>query len=218
MIKDFIAIVKTQGLARVNRYEVTIPGFPSPNTNGARDMTTLCDAVNLPGINMATVAHRFYGDAYDMPYERMFDPVQLSFYIDSQLAIKAGFDRWMSTIINPVSRAVNYYKSYVRDVSIRILNVDDSSYYGINLYEAYPKSMASIQLDAAGRDVMKLQITLQYRYWEPVSKAEEARPTPATPFDGIPTQDAPGTTTGQGFDSRTLMQLEYGINPDGSSS
>lgn len=216
MIKDFISEVKTKGLARVNRYEVSIPNFPSVGgSNGARLLTTFCDAVNLPGMNIATQAHRFYGDAYDMPYERMFDPVQLSFYVDSRMELKSGFDKWMSTIIDPVSRSINYYKSYVKDVSIRVLNVDDSSYYGLKLYEAYPKAVASIQMDAAGRDVMKLQVTLQYRYWEPVSASAQAAPVPAKPFDGVRTQDPPGTTTGQG--SKTLMEVEYGIKPDGST-
>ena len=33
------------------------------------------------------------------------------------------------------------------------------------LYECYPKSINSIQLDYSAKDVMKINVTMQYKYW-----------------------------------------------------
>jgi hypothetical protein len=173
MIEEFIANVKGRGLARTNRYEVRIDNFPATSTTQSL-VTLFCDAVNLPGMNLATTPYRFYGEAYEFPYERAFDAVTLSFYMDSGMTIKAGFDRWMSQIVNPQTREINYYNIYTRDVEIKLVNVDESQPYGVILREAYPKTISSMNLDAAGRDVLKLQVTLQYRYWEPSSVAAQA--------------------------------------------
>lgn len=197
MIREFLAEVKTRGLARTNRYEVRIPNFPSAGQRNARLLSLFCDAVNLPGMNIATTPNRFYGDAYEMPYERMFDPVTLSFYMDSGLELKTGFDIWMARIINPETRELNYYKNYVQDIEIRVINVDESEPYGLKLYEAYPKSINSIQLDATGREVMKLQVTMQYRYWMPMSSGAQATPLPANPFAGY-RADPRNAVTGSG--------------------
>jgi hypothetical protein len=49
------------------------------------------------------------------------------------------------------------------------------------IYEAYPKTISPIQMDYASKDVMKLQVNMQYKYWksenfeiydEPVSKPD----------------------------------------------
>jgi hypothetical protein len=183
--RDFITQVKTRGLARTNRYEVSIPGFPTTGGGGNRLVTLFCDAVNLPGLNISTQAQRFYGEAWEMPYERMFDPVTLSFYMDSNFELKDGFDRWMARIIDPTTRAIKYYDDYVQDIEIRVINVDERFPYGLTLYEAYPKTINSIQLDAAGRDIMRMQVTMQYRYWKPIGPIQQSRDI-ARQFAGIP--------------------------------
>lgn len=186
MIREFISQVKTRGIARTNRYEVLIPGFPAVSTGGTRLLTTFCDAVNLPGMNYASTPNRFYGDPYEMPYERMFDPVTLSFYMDAGFELKAGFDKWISQIINPTNHEINYYKNYTRDIEIRVLNIDEwQSPYMVTLFEAYPKSINSIQLDAASRDVMKFTVTMQYRYWKPIATISQAQAKANNPFDSF---------------------------------
>lgn len=204
--QSFKTEVKTRGLARTNRYEVLIPNFPDIN-NSRRLLTLFCDAVNLPGMNIGTMTQRFYGEAWEMPYERMFDPVTLSFYMDSSMTIKYGFDQWQSQIIDPITRTIGFYNNYVQDVDIKLLNVDeDQSPYGVRLYEAYPKTVNSIQLDATGREVMKLQVSIQYRYWRPLSSVIIS--TNTAPDTRPAFRDDPrGTTTGSSTSFNTYVGL-----------
>lgn len=166
MIQDFISQIKTRGLARTNRYEVKIP-FPQldPKNEMQRVASLFCDAINLPGAALSTTPMKTYGEVREMPYEKIYDPVTMSFYVDSGLEIKRAFETWMELIFNTNTRAIGYYNNYVRNVDIYVKNVDGTTPYKITLHEAYPKAINSVQLDTNGREVMKMTLTMQYKYW-----------------------------------------------------
>lgn len=195
MINEFITAVKKRGLARTNRYSVIIP-FPNGGGERGRLATIFCDQVTLPGISVATTPSRFYGETREMAYERVFEPVTMSFYVDMDMEIKTAFDDWMNSIVNPVTRAISYYDSYVRPVFIYVENDEYTptnsapgsvgnldpvngrreakSPYMITLQEAYPKTVNAITLDTGSKEIMKLTVQFQYRYWEPTSTSAVA--------------------------------------------
>lgn len=199
MINSFISEVKQRGLARNNRYEVLIP-LPFTSNEGIRLTRLFCDAVNLPGLNVATAPSRIYGEVREMPYEFIYEPVQLSFYVDAGMEVKMAFERWMASIINPATRTINYYKDYTRDVQISAVTVDGNQPYAVTLFECYPKSISAIQMDAAGKDVMKLSVTLQYKYWNSAGDAQTStyRQTYGEPVTNR--QDPPQVFTGEGYE------------------
>jgi hypothetical protein len=195
MISNFITEVKRRGLARTNRYTVHIP-FPisgqwAVGRDTAEITNLLCDSVSLPGINIATTPQRFYGEIRELPYEKAFDPVTMTFYVDSQMDVKTAFDKWMALIIDPFNRTIGYYEDYVRDIEIRVENIDGSQPIMIKLFEAYPKTVGSIQLDSGNKDVMKLSVTWQYKYWISTQLGSPAIPTR--------TQDGQSVITGGGY-------------------
>lgn len=197
MIQDFISQVKGRGLARINRYAVMIQ-FPNPVASDTTKVATLfCDAVNLPGASISTTPSRIFGEVREMPYEKIYDPVTMSFYVDSGLEIKQAFEQWMEMIFNTKTRTLGYYKDYTRPVHIYVYTVDDDAPYMLTLHEAYPKAINSVQLDTNGREIMKMTLTMQYKYW--TSTGTEMAPTPSIGFGGS-FQDPQGFFTGQGFE------------------
>ena len=202
-LNDFIALTK-QGLMRTNRYEVVVP-FPKGGTGLMKKATLFCDSVTIPGVNVASTQSRVFGEAREMPYERTFEPVQLSFYCDLELEIKKAFESWINLIINPQTRIISYYASYIKDVKIYIQTPNDSATQVITLYEAYPKTLQSIQMDAGGKDLMKMNVTLQYKYWTSESTTITPDSNNLSIESGSPskissseTGDPAGTTTGTG--------------------
>lgn len=173
MIFEFLGEVKNRGLARTNRYDVIIPLPVSTSNDTDRVASLFCDAVSLPGINIATQPQRFYGEERQMPYERGYEPVTMSFYIDSSMELRTAFEEWINMIVDPNTRAMGYYKDYIRPVEIYIRNIDNSSPYKITLHEAYPKTVNTIQLDTSSREIMKMTLTMQYKYWTSTSTALE---------------------------------------------
>jgi hypothetical protein len=162
--KDFIAEIKTQGLARMNRFLVHLT---PPNSEPAVVRKTLlfCEKASLPGVNYATTSVRTFGELRETPYDKLYEPVTLTFHVDRHMTVKHIFDDWMHQIQNPVNRSFSYYKNYITDLKIQIQDLEDKTTYEVVLYEAYPKSIAAIGLDAEGKDTMRVDVTFQYKYW-----------------------------------------------------
>lgn len=162
-LNDFISEVKQSGLMRTARYTVIIP-----TAQNSTLLSMYCDQVQLPGLNYNTVANASYGETREVPYGRLFDNLSLSFYVDNEMIIKKFFDDWMYTVQDPNDRSFNYYKNYIKDIQIQVEDTESNTKYSIMLHECYPKTIGSIQLDYASKDVMKLNVTLAYKYWKPV--------------------------------------------------
>jgi hypothetical protein len=163
--KDFIAEIKTKGIARTNRFTVDFtPPKAMPETT--KRMLLFCEKATLPGINYATTANRTYGETREVVYDRMYDPVTLTFHVDRKMSIKEIFDNWSQYIIDPSSRTVGWYNDYVTPMTIRIQDLEDNTTYLVQLWEAYPKTIGAISLDAGNNnDTMRLDVTFQYKYW-----------------------------------------------------
>lgn len=165
MLSNFIAEVKTRGLARTNRYQVLIP-FPNTNSTGSNLVTLFCYSASIPGMTVASSPIRTFGEPREMPYDRMFEPVQLDFYVDSNVEVRGSFERWIHLISNQTSRVLSYYRDYIRDITITLNDMEDRTPYSITLFEAYPKQIMGNQLRADSRDPMMVSVIMQYKYWK----------------------------------------------------
>ena len=159
--KDFISEIKTQGLARTIRYDAPLLVLQRE----ARRILLFCEQASLPGISYASTSNRTYGELREVPYDRLFEPITLQFHVDRQFQVKKVFDSWMNTIQDSVSRRFNYYNNYVTKMTIGVQDLQDHTCYEVNLHECYPKTIVPINLDAEGKDTMRLQVTFQYKYW-----------------------------------------------------
>lgn len=232
MIDKFISEIKNRGLARTNRYEVKV-SIPSTTSKGDQLVSVFCDAVNLPGLSVATQPSRMYGEVREMPYEPIYEPVTLSFYVDSNMEVKKAFDRWMASIVNVNTREMMYYDDYVRDVTIKVINrdytpapqteqlntersIETDSPYIVVLSEAYPKLISTIQMDAGSKDVMKFSVLIQYKYWRAEGSSEMLINIPSKTPQRY--EDPAGTSTGQGYQVDVARDAAGTGNPMGDIS
>jgi hypothetical protein len=134
--------------------------------NDFRKMHLFCESAQIPGLNINTAQIRTFGEVREMPYEFNYDPVQFSFYVDGDMIIKGLFDEWIKNIQIGKTRNFQYYNYYISDqVKINIENMQDEEIHTVTLYEAYPKSISSIQVGYDQKDVMKMTVNLMYKYW-----------------------------------------------------
>jgi hypothetical protein len=167
-LNQFISQVQQIGIARANRYNVIITPpqkLPSLGNLGLSNMLLFCDQVQIPGINISTIQNRTFGEFREVPYEKLFGDIQLSFYVDNNLTVKGFFDDWVNLIQNPASRTFEYYNNYISTMQIEVEDTQNRIRHRTNVYEAYPKTISAIQLDYSNKDIMKLQVTMQYKYW-----------------------------------------------------
>lgn len=187
-LNEFISTIKTQGLARSNRFSVNIP-FKTWKGGDPRTVLILCDQAALPGITIASTQQRIWGELREMPYEALFEPVTFSFYVDTNLGVKNLFEEWIQLVRDPESRVFNYYSNYTADINIYVhpLDENDMPVHTVTLYEAYPKSLQAINLDYSSKDVMKYSVTMNYK-WYTTSSMTKADVTNelSNPSDIIP--------------------------------
>lgn len=178
-IGEFVTQVKTGGLARNNRYTVVMDLPFSFSDDIKRKALLFCDQVQLPGTNFSTAQNRTFGEFRDAPYEKLYEDINMSFYVDRDMQVKNLFDTWQEQIYDPATRTFNYYNNYVTDIRIKVQDVNEMTHYYVTLHECYPKSVGAVQLDYASKDVMKLSVSIAYKWFEATTAAPDV-------FKGVP--------------------------------
>ena len=177
-LNEFLGNIKGEGLMRSSRFSVffnlPLSVLQGGYTTNLRKVLLYCDTINLPGLSFATAEAKTFGEIREMPYQRLFDTVTMTFYMDNAMNIKLLFDSWMAAVINPGTRTASYYNDYITDINLTVFDVNDNSRYQVNLYQCYPKSIGAIQMDYANKDVMKMTVTMIVKYWE--SSASQGSP------------------------------------------
>ena len=167
---------------RTSRFAVTMQP-PRSLGNSVKDLRKIllyCDSVNLPGITLETTLAKTFGEYREMPFNKLFDNINMSFYVDNSMNVKRMFDSWMGAIQNPMTRNFNYYKDYTTDITIDVFDVADKSRYEVVLYQCYPKALNPVTMDYAGKDVMKMTVSMNYKYWVSSSVYVNTKPTTVT--------------------------------------
>jgi hypothetical protein len=176
-IDRFIAIIRKEGLARNSRFVVYItPPIRLMSKYPDEKLRFFCDTASLPGLNFLSNPIQTYGEQREVVYNRSFEPVNLEFMLDTRMEIKKFFDDWQALIIDPVSRIVSYYEEYIGTIEIYQLDSSngETTRYVARLHEAFPKSVAAISYTSSGKDISKLSVSIEYKYWTPLAVADRA--------------------------------------------
>lgn len=168
-LNEFISQIAGEGLMRTSRFAVMF-SLPSGITVGQytgelRKVLLYCDSINLPGITLETTAAKTFGEHREMPHNKLFDTINLGFYVDNSMSVKLLFDNWMGAIQDPVTRTFNYYYQYTTDIVVDVFDVEDKSRYQVTLFQCYPKAINPVQMDYGNKDVMKMTVAMNYKYW-----------------------------------------------------
>ena len=125
----------------------------------------LASAASLPGKSYSTTTHRMYGFGLQVPYEAIYEPVQLTFLNTNDYSPRTFFEDWMSNIARIKSYNMHYYKDYISTVMIHAYDDMDKKRYSCELVESYPKSMSSIEMGWDGVEVQTFTVDIQYSWW-----------------------------------------------------
>lgn len=169
-LEQFLSSVRSEGLMRTSRFKVEMP---VPNIfrikkiyeGDMRKLLLYCDSTTLPGLIVQTTQSRTFGEIREMPWDKLYDNVSMNFFVDNSMQVKLFFDNWIQNIQDPETRSLSYYDDYRTDITISALDVSDATRYTVTLYECYPKAISPITMDYASKDVAKLQVSINYKYW-----------------------------------------------------
>lgn len=194
-INEFRTSIDKQGILRSNKYfvEFALPEYlrNSYSDDDKRLMSLRCENVAIPGMSFLSTDSqpRFgYGPVEKMPYVPGFDPISLTFILDSKNKIYKLFYDWTSAVVGFNGKAgtnlrngtrkpyeVGYKNKYKTDLIIRVYDgnkaKDTSPTAGkevmlVKLYAAFPMGLPSTPLAWDSTDAMKLSIPFSYTDFE----------------------------------------------------
>ena len=151
-----------------SKYETEI-SFPAVVSNKElRNLSIRCDTISIPGRNLRTVMNgNIYGPPHDIVQGYTFGEVSASFYLSSDMRELRLFHEWQDSIVDKDTYDLNYYKETVGTVKIFSLDKKENRVFGIELEEAFPKTIEPIALGhASPNTINKVGISFQFRRWK----------------------------------------------------
>jgi hypothetical protein len=177
----------SDGISRPNRYEVTLlpptgsRGSPGIGNNiftkimgemlgdGTVRATGLkCESISMPGRNIETTPDtNIYGPERNIATGFTFADVTATFQCSSDMKEKKYLETWQRLAYNPQTWAMGYYNDYVGTIQIHTLDEQNNKRYGVELVEAYPKTIEAQALSYTTPDSYQtIGCTFTYRYWK----------------------------------------------------
>jgi hypothetical protein len=167
VLNDFLSEFHNKnGYALPSRYEVIIT---SPAEGNARKVSMRCETIDLPGRSLNTSPDsNMYGIAPEIVDGITFGgTLAMTFQASSDLEERVFFESWQEMAWDRGTWNVKYYKDYIKEIEIYVLDINNQRRYGIKLMECFPKEIGPSSFSAAtASDIVKIPITMQYRYWE----------------------------------------------------
>lgn len=161
-LDKFLSHIRTVGLAAGTHYEVQ---FNWEAGEDSKTISLLVDSCNLPGNNIMTQEMRTFGEITEMPYGITYPPVTFSMIVDNTGSVKNYFETWINTIYDPVTKKIGFYKDYTADVVVMLMDKNGNIIRKVTLFEAYPKTVNDISLGNEVHGIVRLDLTMTYRFW-----------------------------------------------------
>ena len=218
-LSKFIGTVRTDSLARVNRFEVFIYApttLTNKNIANSGAVSLYCEMASLPPVNISTKSFKIFGPTYQRPFGAEYggEGISLSFHIDRDMQVKKFFDEWTAKVVDPDTGLVGYQEDYISTIRLRQLDEQDNVTYEIELSEAFPRSVNLLELNnSAQNQTHRLNVLFAYRYWKDIDREFQTTPTDIPRQRQFP--QVPVTDTRNVVNTRTRQfsapsgQLEY---------
>ena len=145
-------------------------GFNLKNLiNDPRDISLLCQSVNLPGTSLSTFNYISdgMGQQHAYPYEIIDDDCSMKFLATNDMYIRRMFDDWISIIYDRDTHKFGLKDDYSVDVVIQMLNKKDVPVYGVRLTHAYPIKISGFDLTQDKEGPVDIQIDWKYDKYIP---------------------------------------------------
>ena len=152
--------------SRPNLFNVTITtpsGITLPNH------TILCKGAAVPALTMGIIEVPYRGRRIKLPGDRTFAEWTATFIADQNHNLRAGFERWMSSIAGNDFSSQAFRTStadYKTTILCQHLKDDGSVIKTYSLREAFPTDVSQIDLSYDSTDTIEeFTVTFQYSYF-----------------------------------------------------
>ena len=169
------------GFSRPSRYEVILVPPAGTNSNlfssqmqefrgddTIKQTSLACESISFPGRNIDTTEDtNIYGPVRNIATGFSYADITATFRCSRDMREKRYFETWQKLSYNPATWSMQYYEDYVGSIQIFQLDEQNNKTYGVELIEAFPKTIAEQALSyTATTEIHKIGVTFSYRYWK----------------------------------------------------
>lgn len=184
-LKSYVS--KSFGIAQANQYMVQLPGGSAIDK---RAINVLCKNVTLPGKQITTIDRNIgiYNEKVANGF--LVDDVSMTFHVLNDYATKYYFDQWISNVFGFTgtdereSGSVRYKNEYAYRISIHQLRKPQARFgfdvgpldldldvggdviYAVDLIDAFPTSINTIQLSDELDGLVEINVQFSYTDWQ----------------------------------------------------
>jgi hypothetical protein len=156
------------GGARANQFRVEINNPPAGAVGlDTRNAAFLCTAAQLPGMTIEEIAVPFRGRNIYIAGDRSFETWAVTFYNDTNFAIRNAMERWNNSLNHLVTgQGLTNHDDYTADLKVSQLDRDDRLLKTYTFVNAFPLSVSAIALTAGGSaDIETFDVTFRYQHF-----------------------------------------------------
>lgn len=153
----------------------TIPGVGLQALEN-RDLTVKAQSCTWPGMSVSTLSVNLFGHTYKFKGKReAFEPITIRFFEDGKLGTYKKLRAWHEFVDNTMSGASGSNKNiggidlgaigtpgYSTTVTITPYNAIGKEAGTLILSNAWPKSIASFELDGSASNLIQIEATFEY--------------------------------------------------------
>ena len=136
------------------------------------------ESVSMPGRNLNTTTDsNIYGPTREIVNGAGYGgDVEIIFNSDVYLSERILFERWQEMCYGVLNWNAKYYNDYIGIVQIWVLDKSYKPTFGVELREVFPKVIGPSDLNSAPPgEIIKIPVTLAYRYWITLNEKEVLR-------------------------------------------
>jgi len=147
---------------------------------GGNHLVLQPETVQIPGSQIGSFENQTFRNPTKYPNIRTYEDVSMVFPITRKFSIVKFFKQWHDQIVSKDDWTVAYRDDYAVDLLIEQLDRNDNVVFDVTLENAWPVGVNSLDLDAAGSDVVsKIAVTFTYEKFKDSSTGNSNTSVPA---------------------------------------
>jgi len=164
----------------------------STQISNGRRVRAFCSAITMPDRDIVMKDVKHNGPARKVAYDFKSQDITATFYADKFLRERTYFELWQKSAVSTTNFNYNYYNDYVTNLNIFQLGQyaakqeRDDVTYGVQLIDAFPKSISAVEYDAGTNEVQTFTVTFTFRYWVNYFLDQQGNITLGQPTGGKP--------------------------------
>lgn len=135
--------------------------------NNPLDVSILCSGLTVPGRTLGTQAYSMGNKlAVDIPTNYSVSDITFNFILTNDFLIRRILETWMALVFDQEDYSIGYYRDYVNDVTVTMLDNRGFPVFTFKLLDAYPKSVEGTALNNESSSVISVSTVMTFENYE----------------------------------------------------